>query len=48
MITLYDIKIGKQKSKTVKQIPIQNQSESILAAYFEPMANTLALIDSRA
>ncbi len=24
MITLYDIKIGKQKNKTVKQIPIQN------------------------
>ena len=47
-ITLYDIKIGKQKSKSVKQIPIQNQSESIVAAYFEPMANTLVLVDSRA
>jgi hypothetical protein len=47
MITLYDIKLSKQKAKTIKQIPIQIQGESLSACYFEPMASTLVVIDSR-
>lgn len=47
LITLYDIKISKQKAKTVKQIPIQLQGESLSACFFEPMANTLVVVDCR-
>jgi hypothetical protein len=47
LITLYDIKLSKQKAKTVKQIPITLQGESVAACFFEPMANTLVVVDCR-
>lgn len=47
LITLYDVKISKQKAKAVKQIPIP-QGDAIVGCYFEPMANVLTLVDAKA
>lgn len=46
-ITLYDIKLSRQKAKTLKQIPLP-VSDQIIGAFFEPMANALVLVDNRA
>lgn len=45
LITLYDIKISKQKAKSVKQIPIT--AETISGCFFEPMASTLVIVDGK-
>ena len=47
-ITLYDVKLSKIKTKTVKQIPILANADNYLGTYFDPMACTLVLVDSRA
>jgi len=41
-----DIKLNKQKAKTVKQIPIANLYEPV-KIFFEPLACTLVAIDSK-
>ena len=46
LITLYDVKLNKQKAKTVKQIPVANMSEPV-RVFFEPPACTLVAIDSK-
>lgn len=46
LITLYDIKLNKQKAKTVKQIPIATMIEPV-RIFFEPLACTLVAIDSK-
>ena len=46
LITLYDVKLNKQKAKTVNQIPIANMSEPV-RIFFEPLACTLVAIDSK-
>ena len=46
LITLYDIKLNKQKAKTVKQIPIANMIEPV-RIFFEPLACTLVAIDAK-
>ena len=46
LITLYDVKLNKQKAKTVKQIPIANLTEPV-RIFFEPLACTLVAIDSK-
>ena len=46
MIYLYEIKLSSKTFKIVKQIP--TLQDSLMAVYFEPMANTLVLVDSRA
>jgi hypothetical protein len=45
LITLYDVKLSKQKAKVVKQIPIH--AEVIAGVFFEPMATTLAVVDNK-
>jgi len=46
LITLYDVKLNKQKAKTVKQIPISGLVEPC-SLYMEPLANLVALLDSK-
>lgn len=46
MIYLYEIKLSQKTFKIVKQIP--TLQDALMAVYFEPMANTLVLVDSRA
>ena len=46
LITLYDVKLNKQKAKTIKQLPISNLSEPV-RIFFEPLANTMAAVDSK-
>jgi hypothetical protein len=47
LVTLYDVKISKQKAKAIKQIPVP-QGDPIVGCYFEPMANVLTLVDAKA
>ena len=46
LITLYDVKLNKQKAKTIKQIPISGLVEPI-KLYMEPLANLIVAIDSK-
>lgn len=46
MIYLYEIKLSSKTFKIVKTIP--TLQDSLMSVHFEPMANTLVLIDSRA
>ena len=48
MISLYEIHLSKQKIKKVKEIPIIMQDERIIGCYYEPMANVVCIVDSRA
>jgi hypothetical protein len=42
-ITLYDLNLFEHTPKTVKQIPIPGHN--FIACHYEPMANTLLLVD---
>ena len=46
LITLYDVKLNKQKAKTVKQIAITGLVEPI-KLFMEPLANMIVAIDSK-
>ena len=46
LITLYDVKLNKQKVKMIKQIPIANLVEPV-RIYFEPLACTMVAIDAK-
>ena len=46
MIYLYEIKLSSKTFKIVKTIP--TLQDALMSVHFEPMANTLVLIDSRA
>jgi hypothetical protein len=46
LITLYDVKLNKQKAKMVKHIPITGLSEPC-QMYIDQMANTVIYIDSK-
>ena len=46
LITLYDVKINKQKAKTVKQIALANMTEPV-NIFLEPLSNTIAAVDAK-
>lgn len=46
MITLYDVKLNKQKAKMIKQITVTGLLEGC-EMYIEPLANIVVFVDSK-